>query len=141
MSNGQNRYGVRLHHGFGTSIDLNIAAGYYILPANQENALGQLNYGFCLLNGVGASIDLKVAAHYFNVSAEQPVVDSLTQNLPCLVGGFSGGCCFSITAVGRSAVARPAVSAASHFILDLAAATVHYEQSSDLSPIGCACYG
>jgi TPR repeat protein len=60
-----------LQDGQGIPIDLEGAAHYFKLSADQGNANGQWRYGECLRDGKGIPIDLEGAAHYFKLSADQ----------------------------------------------------------------------
>jgi TPR repeat protein len=67
--------------------DLEGAALYFKLAADQGFAISQKNYGLCLTNGEGVSKDLKGEIYYFKLAADQGFADVQLHDGFCLKNG------------------------------------------------------
>ena len=81
-SEAANMYGSCLEHGYGVGQNLEEAARYYKLSADQGDAVGQYHYGVCLAKGRGVGWNIEEAARYYKLSADQ--------------GNAKGQCCYGM---------------------------------------------
>jgi hypothetical protein len=74
---GQNTYGLSLKYGAGVNEDLNEAAHYFKMSADQGNAFGQMVFGFCVEAGEGVKQNVSEAVKYYRaVRSRHPYSES-----------------------------------------------------------------
>jgi TPR repeat protein len=73
--------------GEGVDANLNEAARYYKLAADQDYPEGHLNYGICLSLGDGVEPNMVEAGRYYKLTVDQNLAEGQLDYEPCLARG------------------------------------------------------
>ena len=72
----QNELGMKFEKGLNVQKNLDQAAKYYKLSANQKHVHGSYNYARCLEKGIGTKRDLKQCQNYYKFAADEGIPEA-----------------------------------------------------------------